>query len=127
MRGRAQFDLACALAASRERVQRLSLHTHAGCGFGGMHAAARMLRRLDLEIEGNPPPALDLSALELLRRRARRPRRACRAPEMGAGARQLPQQRPPGRPARSCACRARAACAPVAGAAAGADRRGMWK
>jgi len=94
MRGRAQFDLACALAASRERVQRLSLHTHAGCGFGGMHAAARMLRRLDLEIEGNPPPALDLSALELLRRRARRPRRACRAPANGAGARQLPA-RPP--------------------------------
>ena len=51
-------------------MQRLSLRMHAGCGFGGMHAAARTLRRLDLEFAGAPPAALDLSALELLRRRA---------------------------------------------------------
>jgi len=124
MRGRAQFDLASALAASRERVQRLSLHMHAGCGFGGMHACARTLRRLDLEIEGDPPPTLDLSALELLRRRARRPRRARRAPADGASARQLPWLRLRGRRACACARRARAARTPAARTAAGADGRG---
>lgn len=71
----AQFDLA-ELLAGMKSIERLWLSSSAGCCFTGLNACGRTLQRLDLEIAGVPPAALDLSGLEQLRRCAR----ACRWP-----------------------------------------------
>ena len=71
----AQFDLA-ELLAGMKNIERLWLSSSAGCCFTGLNACGRTLQRLDLEIAGVPPAALDLSGLEQLRRCAR----VCRWP-----------------------------------------------